>query len=253
MHPIIALWCHPRSLSTAVERLMRGRLDCVCHHEPFLYDYYVARAVRPLPHFDPDESRPADYEAIRDALRRAAETAPVFFKDMSYYVVPRILDDPDFALALRNIFLIRDPRRAIVSYHKLDDQVTQEEIGLEAQWRHLTWLEEQTGETPLVLEAEAIQADLAGEAERLWAAAGLSPAPHALSWDDDDAPPEDWSEVAGWHNTVMGSKTIRANNAALAPETLFAKAAAAAPRLHDLLAHHQPFYDKLRAKAAQAS
>ncbi|MDH3659971.1 MAG: hypothetical protein OEU92_08075 [Alphaproteobacteria bacterium] len=43
MFPIIALWCHPRSMSTAIERIMRERGDCRCFHEPFLYDYYVAR------------------------------------------------------------------------------------------------------------------------------------------------------------------------------------------------------------------
>lgn len=32
--PIIALWCHPRSMSTAMERVMRERGDCRCFHEP---------------------------------------------------------------------------------------------------------------------------------------------------------------------------------------------------------------------------
>jgi hypothetical protein len=39
MHPLIALWSHPRSMSTAIERVMRERGDLDCAHEPFLYDY----------------------------------------------------------------------------------------------------------------------------------------------------------------------------------------------------------------------
>ena len=52
MYPIIVLWTHPRSLSTAIERVMRERGDLTCFHEPFMYDYYVHRQVRVMPHFD---------------------------------------------------------------------------------------------------------------------------------------------------------------------------------------------------------
>ncbi|MCO5125978.1 MAG: hypothetical protein M9957_01250 [Rhodobacteraceae bacterium] len=38
-HPIIAMWSHPRSMSTAIERIMRERGDLDCLHEPFMYDY----------------------------------------------------------------------------------------------------------------------------------------------------------------------------------------------------------------------
>ena len=144
-------------MSTAFERIMRARGDCTCRHEPFLYDYYVARSVRDFPHFDPDPSRPQRYEDIRDDLLRAAAERPVFFKDMSYYVVPRIFEDRTFALALTNVFLIRDPRLSIPSYYRLDPDLTREEVGLEAQAQHLAWLEAETGQTPMVIEAEAMQ------------------------------------------------------------------------------------------------
>ncbi|HUF56321.1 MAG TPA: hypothetical protein VMM55_07145 [Thermohalobaculum sp.] len=32
-HPIVALWCHPRAMSTAFERLMRERGDMTVLHE----------------------------------------------------------------------------------------------------------------------------------------------------------------------------------------------------------------------------
>ena len=46
------LWSHPRSMSTATERIMRERGDLDCAHEPFMYDYYVHRKRRVMPHFD---------------------------------------------------------------------------------------------------------------------------------------------------------------------------------------------------------
>ena len=48
-HPIIALWVHPRSMSTAIERIMRERGDLDCLHEPFMYYYYVGLGKRELP------------------------------------------------------------------------------------------------------------------------------------------------------------------------------------------------------------
>ena len=116
MRPIIALWSHPRSMSTAIERIMRERGGLDCAHEPFTYDYYVGRRVHAMPLFDADPDQPTSYEAIRDQLLTRAEAPPVFFKDMSYYVVPRIFDDPGFAARLTNCLPIRDPIQSIPSY-----------------------------------------------------------------------------------------------------------------------------------------
>jgi hypothetical protein len=46
MHPIIALWTHPRSISTAFERVMMERKDFKILHEPFSYLYYVHQDFR---------------------------------------------------------------------------------------------------------------------------------------------------------------------------------------------------------------
>lgn len=249
-HPIIALWSHPRSMSTAMERVMRERGDLACFHEPFMYDYYVERSVRVMPHFDVDPEKPRRYEAIRDMLLAAGEAGPVFFKDMSYYVVPRIFADRAFAERVTHSFLIRDPVKAILSYYKLDPDVTSEEIGLEAIWRHLDWARKLIGETPAVLSAERVQADPAGVMTAYWRRIGLPPAPHALSW-APEKPPEDWQQVAGWHGDVLASGGIQAMSAEeeAAQRAEFENAAERSPKLRAFLDHHRPFYDKARAFA----
>ena len=136
MHPIIALWSHPRSMSTATERIMRERGDLVCFHEPFMYDYYVHRKVRQMPHFNVEQGHPQTYAEVREMLLEQAQKSPVFFKDMSYYVMPHILSDMQFSESLVNCFLIRNPVATISSYFRLDPDVTCEEIGLEAQCLH---------------------------------------------------------------------------------------------------------------------
>lgn len=229
---------------------MHERGDCHCFHEPFSYDYYVHRQVRVMPHFDQLPDHPRRYDEIRDSLLNAAETSPVFFKDMSYYVVPQLFDDRAFAERLTHSFLIRHPIKSILSYYKLDPNLTDEEIGLEAQWRHMEWLQENLGRKPSIVAAEAVQADCKGMMRAYWAAVGLPPADHALSWDSASTP-EAWGQFTGWHGKVWDSKVIQPEDPAEVQkrEDDFDKAATEAPFLKDLLAHHLPYYEKLKSLA----
>jgi hypothetical protein len=242
-YPIVALWSHPRSMSTATERIMRERGDCTVFHEPFLVDYYLHRAVREMPMLDEDKAKPHDYDTVRAMLLDAGEQGAVFFKDMSYYVVPRIFADAEFCRRLCNVFLIRDPRRSIASYHKLDPDVTSWEIGLEAQWQHYCFLHDELGLAPMVIEAEAVAGDPPAVIGRLWDRAGLPFIDSAFDWGDDTVP-DGWQHVEGWHKKVLSSTGIRKDDSD--PAEVFEKAARTAPHLRDLLDHHWRFYEKLR-------
>ena len=80
-YPLIALWSHPRSMSTATERIMRERGDCQCFHEPFMYYYYVHCGERQFPHFDvdPDQLQPhVPFELDLFENRRAFVTLVAF-------------------------------------------------------------------------------------------------------------------------------------------------------------------------------
>jgi hypothetical protein len=250
MNPIYALWCHPRSMSTAMERVMRERGDCRCFHEPFLYHYYLGREVREMPHLDPDPATPTDYGEIKAMILAAAGEGPVFFKDMSYYVVPALFDDPDFAGYITHSFLIRDPVKALLSYYKLDADFILEEGGLEAQWRHVEWLMETTGKAPVVIEAEAVQADPEAVIGAYCRRLGLAPVAGVHEW-ASGAVPEGWEQVSGWHGKVLSRGGIVADTPeeTAASRAEFAAAAKEAPQLAAYLDHHMPFYEKLRALA----
>lgn len=250
MFPIFALWCHPRSMSTAIERVMRERGDLQCFHEPFMHYYYVHRSVRIMPHFEPDPGRPSSYPAIREQLLRTAERSPVFIKDMSFYALPRLLDDAQFCRRLVNAFLVRDPVQSILSYHRLDPDVTCEEIGIEAQWRHFCWLKDHTGEEPVVLDAGMVRHDSIAILSAYWNRVGLSEAPHAFEWNVGQDP-EEWAQVAGWHRTVLASNRIRGvePDVSTAAQCELERRAVAAPHILEYLQHHQVYYDRLREHA----
>lgn len=248
MHPIIALWSHPRSMSTATERVMRERGDLACFHEPFMYDYYVNRKVRSMPHFDIDEGHPVSYDEVRDMLLEKARSGPVFIKDMSYYVMPHILEDKALSGRLVNCFLIRDPMAAIVSYYKLDPDLTCEEIGIEAQSRHYAALRA-AGQSPVVILAEDLRADVRRTMAGFWQKIGLPPADHAFEWASEK--PQDWNQVQGWHGDVSASTAIRPldQNEIDAQKEKFAASVRQRPQLQAFLDLHIPHYETLRAEA----
>jgi len=252
MYPIYALWAHPRSMSTAIERIMRERGDLDCAHEPFMYDYYVHRKTAQMPHFDVDPTHPQTYDDIRDMLMTRAERGPVFFKDMSYYVMPHILRDADFMACLRNIFLIRAPHAAIASYYRIDPNFSSEEAGIKSQWRHYQGLVQAHPDRPppVVIRAEDVRANPRAVMGAMWQAVGLPPCDQAFDWQGSQAP-DDWAQVGGWHGAVMQSQGITPpGQATEAREHAgFHKACANAPHLKGYLQAHLPAYEQLTAVA----
>ncbi|TDK51429.1 hypothetical protein E1832_03135 [Antarcticimicrobium luteum] len=230
-----------------MERVMRARGDVRCFHEPFMYYYYLGEGRGRFPHFEPQEGHPRTYSAIKAMLYEAAEAGPVFFKDMSYYVMPDALTDDDLVDRVINVFLVRDPRRSIASYYKLDPEMSLTEIGLEAQYQHAAHIADRKGAWPLVLEAERVQAAPQESADALFAACGLPPAPHAL--DLKDVIPNEWKGVENWHRAALSNDRIRSAETLPDADEVFEAAARNAPHLRAMLAHHWPFYEKLCARA----
>ena len=239
VHPLVFLWCHPRSMSSALERAMLERGDMTTLHEPFLYLYYVHDARKRLPHLDVDPRRPVSYEAIRAAILGTARGGPVFVKDMCYYVVDHIHDDVEFIRRMTSTFLVRDPALSIPSYYRLDPGVTLEEIGCEAQYRCFERFAEVTGRTPVVIDAADLAENPAGTMHAYCRALELPFLPEALKW--DAKLPDAWRDVGGWHADLAGSTGIARRRSPDGPGL------DAAPHLRDFHEHHLPFYRKLCA------
>lgn len=228
-------------MSTAVERIMRERGDLQVLHEPFMYHYYLGGDRERFADFAPEAEHPVTYAAIRAMIREQAVRGPVFLKDMGYYVVDRLSDDPDFARQMAHAFLVRDPAEAVISYAKRQRDFTCEEVGLEALWRLYTRLRD-LGCTCHVLSSAAIRSDPAAAMAAYWAAIGLPDCPDALSW--DGTVPDGWRAVEAWHREVLETRAI------LPPDDgrdIDAELAALGAPFTDYVAHHRPFHDLLLA------
>lgn len=234
---IIFLWSHPRSVSSAMERIMLERGDMTTFHEPFIYLYYVHDAKKELAFFDIDPSHPSSYNDIKRMILDAAETQTVFVKDMCYYVADYILGDVSFLRRIKNTYLIRDPKQALTSYYKLDPNLSSEEVGLESQYRQFCATADLTGETPVVIDADDLLDNTEGVIKAYCQALHIPFLAHSLSWSDEL--PESWRHVAGWHKALQGSKTItKIREDEIKLEEI--------PNLQRLYDHHLPFYNKLK-------
>lgn len=248
MNKLIAIWSHPRSMSTALERLMRERGDLTCLHEPFMYHYYIGEGRGAFPGFDVEAGHPTDYDAICDMLIQKAQSGPVCFKDMPYYVMPRMAQDQGFLNRVTHAFLIRHPMASILSYYKLDPEVSLHEIGLEAQWQ-LYDAVRQAGLPTVVVEAETVRTDARATMRAFWGELGLEWRDEAFEWGEK---PADWEQVSAWHESASTSSGIRCADAEemVRVEMEFNAAVdGGATHLQTYLDHHMPFYQRLSEAA----
>ncbi|MEM6579170.1 MAG: hypothetical protein AAF678_11815 [Pseudomonadota bacterium] len=235
-----ALWCHPRSVSTAFERIMRERGDLDVLHEPFMYHHYLTRADGLFADFQPEPGHPTRYEDIRQMILTRSQVQPVFFKDMAYYVDADLPRDPDFAGAMTHAFLVRDPAESILSYHRRQPDFTCQELGLVAQLALYDALVEQE-HRPLVLTADQLRSHPEVTLGRYWAHVGLPFETQAFHWQTEV--PEDWRAVSAWHERAVSSGRIEAPADASDPQA--ALALLGAPYT-DYDRHHRAAYDKLK-------
>ncbi len=129
----IAMWSGPRNLSTAMMRSWENRLDTAVIDEP-LYAAYLARTR--LDHPGLEEIIAAGPDNFDDAI--AACLAPLpegiaisYQKHMAHHLPPAA--DLSWLDGLRNVLLIRDPRRVLASYSKVRESATLDDIGIPQQ------------------------------------------------------------------------------------------------------------------------
>ncbi|URN14064.1 sulfotransferase family protein [Streptomyces radiopugnans] len=232
---VIAMWAHPRAVSTAFLRMMAERGDVTVVHEPLVLLTDHGEVSVPGPDGSTVVLRsPGELLAHLAAL---GEERPVFFKDTLEYHYQHLFDHPERIAAFRHTFIVRDPARAIASHHAIKPEVTCSEIGYEHQWDlfELAW--KTTGERPVVIRAERLLADPAGVVSAYCERVGLPYVPEALNWQPGER--AEWRPNRRWHLDVMASSAFRA------PEREYAVTVDNDERLRSFHEHHLPYYERL--------
>jgi hypothetical protein len=233
--PVIFLWAHSRSASTAFVRMMIERGDVAVVHEPLLALTEEGCVTLPAPGGGVVVAR-SEPEVLR-GLAELGRVQPVFVKEVLDYRYPYLIEHPQELARLTHTFLVRDPRLAISSHYAMKPTVTCPEIGYERlhELFQLTW--SVTGRKPLVIRAEQLLAEPARVVGAYCAALGLPARPDALTWASQDRP--EWQRHRAWHLEAIASTGFR-DSAKTYPATVDNNAA-----LRSFYDYHYPFYERI--------
>lgn len=209
MTKFVVLWTAPRCVSTAFEKVFYQRRDTATVHEPFLDVYYYSRWRR-SDRMGQDSKR-LDYGTAGAIEQIKSSTAPVvFIKDMAYHAVPYI--DRDFVKQpLTNTFLVRNPKKSLLSWYKLNEFPTEEEFGFDSLAAMYKLVMEEGGQRPIVVEADRLQSDPEKTLRAYCQAVGIEFAPEMLNWNEGRMKQENSLKEKihnKWHQTLGNSKGI---------------------------------------------
>jgi hypothetical protein len=200
----IAMWSGPRNISTAMMRAFENRSDCEVWDEP-LYGYYLSATG--IQHPGAAEIIADQGTDWRDITNRCAGEIPaqkaIFYqKHMTLHLLPEI--DRQWISSLNNCFLIREPERVVASYRAVRQDLTLADIGFVQQAELFDYVNETTGEIPLVIDSRKFLLDPEAGLRRLCNWLGLEFESGMLSW-PKGARESDGVWARYWYDSVWNS------------------------------------------------
>ena len=209
MQPIrIAMWSGPRNISTAMMRAWGNRPDTVVVDEPF-YAYYLKATGKKHP--CADEVIAAGEIDWRKVVAQLTGPIPkgkhiLFQKQMTHHLLPEV--DRQWLDAVKNCFLIRDPREVIASYVKKREAPALEELGFVRQAEIFGFVRTHRNSTPPILDAKDVLENPERMLRLLCEAVGVEFSESMLSW------PPGLQETDGiwakhWYGEVARSTSFR--------------------------------------------
>ena len=236
---VIHLISGPRNISTALMYSFARRPDTKVLDEPF-YGFYLQHTG--LNHPGRDEiikTMEADPAGIFKLIAQAGqEKEHVFVKNMGHH-----LQGFDFGQIkeYRNVFLIREPGQMLISYAKVRESPTLDDIGLKHQQEIFTWLEHE-GCQPLVVDGDDIRKNPEPVLSRLCHTLDIPFTKAMLTW-PAGARAEDGIWAKYWYSKVHESTGFVAptENITEVPDHLF-----------EVYESALPYYKILKEKAITA-
>lgn len=237
----INLWSGPRNISTALMYGFAQRKDMTVVDEP-LYAHYLRRTDTEAEHPGTAEVLAAQEndgeQVVQQMLTHNYGTENVLFKQMTHHLIEL---NEDFLLKMKNVLLIRDPRRIIASYAKVIDNAAIHDVGIKKQAELFDVLREK-GKLHAVLDTEEVLRNPRRVLAKLCEKLDLPFDENMLEW-QAGARPEDGVWAKYWYENVHRSTGF------LPYEK---KEVMLSPQLEKLAAECVPYYEKLKAHAIKS-
>ena len=231
----IALWAHPRSLSTAFERIFVERNDSTVVHEPFSYPFFFG-PERGHARFAEEPTQPSQtFDRVTKTLVGPTSTPILFFKDLAFHISGRT--SPAFLSKFTNTFILRRPDEALASFYAKLPDFDWLEAGYEALLNLYHCVSEVSEKSPVVVEAAALQQDPNAVVESYCQDIGIPFLPESLQW--EPRPIKLFGSWEGWHDEAQYSRGIeppRNKRSIDLPPRIQAMVDRAWPYYHEMLA-----------------
>ena len=198
------MWSGPRNISTALMRSWESRSDTFVIDEPF-YAHYLS--VTNVDHPGRDEiiqSGETDQSVVSKGLiSDIDDSCSIYFqKHMTHHMIPSV--GREWMKDVVNCFLIRDPKDMILSYTKVNSNLSMHLLGLEDQYELFEYVTKINGRAPTVVDSKDILLDPRETLRLLCEKLGVVFSEEMLSWSkgvrDTDGI---WAKY--WYDNVINS------------------------------------------------
>ena len=198
------MWSGPRNISTALMRSWESRSDTFVIDEPF-YAHYLS--VTNVDHPGRDEivqSGETDQSVVvKGLISDIDDSCSIYFqKHMTHHMIPSV--DRDWMKDVVNCFLIRNPKDMILSYTKVNSNLSMHLLGLEEQYELFEYVTKINGRAPPVVDSKDILLDPRETLRLLCEKIGVVFSEEMLSWSkgvrDTDGI---WAKY--WYDNVINS------------------------------------------------
>lgn len=140
--------------------------------------------------------------SICETLLDRSQTRKIFVKDMGYHGEAFISDE--FIRSINNVFLIRNPELSIPSLFRMRNDYGENETGFEGQLRLFKRTQKLTGNTPLVIDGEALKMHSDSIVRSFFDYIDEVMPPGILRWSKGAR--EAWVERESWHIDAIRSE-----------------------------------------------
>ncbi len=229
---ITILWCVPRSVSTAFEKMMwcSEKFDVVS--EPFLDLYKQSKLSKN--DFNQAKSK---VRAICAELLTHSHRKPVFVKEMAYHAEPFITDE--FIKQTTHVFLIRDPVLSIPSLYKMRASYTEDQPGFEGSVALYDRVERLVDKSPIIIDAQELISSPRTIVQSYFNYLNMEMPDEVLSWQAGSR--SEWKSRESWHLHAINSqgfeRTIKSGRVADLPD-----------KVSNSIDRNTPLYLKMLAK-----
>ena len=198
------MWSGPRNISTAMMRSWESRTDTFVIDEPF-YAHYLS--VTNANHPGRDEiiqDGETDQSIVSKGLiSDTDDSCSIYFqKHMTHHMIPSV--DREWMKEVINCFLIRNPKDMILSYTKVNSNLSMHLLGLEEQYELFEYVTKINGRAPPVIDSKDILLDPRETLRLLCEKIGVVFSEEMLSWSkgvrDTDGI---WAKY--WYDNVINS------------------------------------------------